>query len=29
VTDAWAMIERGEIIDAKTQIALAYLKTVE
>jgi len=27
VDDAWKMIERGEIIDAKTQIALAYLKT--
>jgi ADP-ribose pyrophosphatase len=25
VADAWAMIQNGEIIDAKTQIALAYV----
>jgi len=27
IDDAWAMIQRGEIIDAKTQIALSYLRT--
>jgi hypothetical protein len=27
VDDAWAMVERGEIPDAKTQIALAWARS--